>query len=428
MKKIKIIPAVAAVTISVLLLLTGCQNSQTTTNANSVSGIQNTSVTISAEDMFSSRDYETGYDESTAREITISDSNSNVEIKEEGVYIISGSAEDGSITVDAPDTDKVQILLNGVSIESKSSAVLYVKSADKVFVTLLKGTENTLSNSTAFKTGNDNIDGVIFSKSDITFNGEGTLTVNSTTGHGIVGKDDVKFTSGTYNITAASHGVDANDSIRISNATFNITSTKDGFHAENNDDNEKGYIYIESGTFEITSSDDAIHATTYLQISGGTLNITAAEGLEATVIKIDGGTININASDDGINAAQKSNIATPTVEINGGSITIVMGAGDTDGVDSNGDIVINGGTVNVTGNSSFDYDGKGEINGGTVIVNGSEVTTLPNQFGGGFGGKGGPGGRGGMPGGRGWDNQNDTITSATPNADTNGNLPTPPTV
>ena len=57
-----------------------------------------------------------------------------------------------------------------------------------------------------------------------------------------------------------------------------------------------------------------------------------------------------------------------------------MGQGDTDAVDSNGDIIINGGTINVTGQSTFDYDGTGTINGGTVICNGEKVTTLPNQM------------------------------------------------
>ena len=71
---------------------------------------------------------------------------------------------------------------------------------------------------------------------------------------------------------------------------------------------------------------------------------------------------------------------TPLVEINGGEIDIRTGDGDTDGVDSNGDIIINGGTIRVTGRSTFDYDGKGEINGGEVYVNGEKVTTLPNQF------------------------------------------------
>ena len=112
-------------------------------------------------------------------------------------------------------------------------------------------------------------------------------------------------------------------------------------------------------------------------------------------MKIDDGTINIEASDDGINASQKSNSGTPIVEINGGNITIKMGQGDTDGVDSNGNIVINGGTISVTGQSTFDYEGTGIINGGTVICNGQQVTTLPNQMIGG-GMNGGP--QGNMPG------------------------------
>ena len=60
-----------------------------------------------------------------------------------------------------------------------------------------------------------------------------------------------------------------------------------------------------------------------------------------------------------------------------------MAAGDTDGVDSNGDLYINGGTINITGQSAFDYDGEAVNNGGTIIVNGSRTDTIPNQeFGG----------------------------------------------
>ena len=115
-------------------------------------------------------------------------------------------------------------------------------------------------------------------------------------------------------------------------------------------------------------------------INDGTFNITAAEGIEATYIKINGGTINISASDDGINAANKSSYYSIAVEINGGYITIKMGAGDTDAIDSNGNIYINGGTIDITGNSAFDYDGKAEYNGGTLIVNGTQTNTITNQF------------------------------------------------
>lgn len=423
MKKTKLLPVLAAVALSVILMLSGCSKTNNSGTSSNISGENENLLSLDSDDMFTTRDFEVGYDETAAQNITISDSNPKISITSAGTYIISGTASDGMITVDAADTDKVQIVLNGASITSKTSAALYIKSADKVFVTTVKGTDNTLANGGTFTAIDDNnIDGAVFSKSDITFNGEGTMNITSAAAHGIVGKDDVKFTSGTYNINCASHGVDANDSIRVANAVLNITSGKDGLHCENGDDDKKGYIYIQSGTLEIKADDDGIHAHTYLTIDGGTLNITAAEGLEATVIQVNDGTISITASDDGINAAKKSNAVTPKVEINGGKITIVMGRGDTDGIDSNGDIIINGGTVDVTGNSSFDYDGKGVINGGTVIVNGGEVTTLPNQLMG-----GGPGGNaGGAPNGmrENFDNpdDNDAITSATPDTDgSNGN-------
>ena len=144
------------------------------------------------------------------------------------------------------------------------------------------------------------------------------------------------------------------------------------------------------------------------------MNITAYEGIEGTYILISGGDITIAASDDGVNAARKSSAYTPTVEITDGTVTITMGAGDTDGIDANGNIIITGGTISVSGNSAFDYDGTATFTGGTVYVNGQQVTTLSNQFmgggmGGGFGGGpgnqggfgGGPGGQGGFGGGPG---------------------------
>ena len=89
---------------------------------------------------------------------------------------------------------------------------------------------------------------------------------------------------------------------------------------------------------------------------------------------------------DGINAANKSSDYTPTIEINGGNITINMGQGDTDALDSNGNLYINGGTLNITGQSAFDYDLEAKYSGGTMIVNGETTTTITNQFGGQMGG------------------------------------------
>ena len=391
------------------LVLSGCGSNNTTKSTSDNSDVTTTASTSdtaedkSFEELFSSRDLsgEVDTDESvkitlngtsvSASSDSVSISGTVVTIKSEGTYIISGTLEDGYIVVNAGKEDKIQIVLNGVSITSKTFAPIYVVQADKVFITLSDGTTNTLENGGSFKQIDDNnVDAVIFSKDDITINGTGTLTIKSPAGHGIVGKDEVTIASGTYNITSAKTAIRGNDSVAIADGTFTLNAETDGIHAEDNDDDSVGLVYIEGGTFNIKAGDDAIHATTTLQIDGGTFDITAAEGLEATVIKINDGTISINASDDGINAAKKSSTTTPLVEINGGKVTITMGQGDTDGIDSNGNITINGGTVSVTGNSAFDYDGTGTINGGTVIVNGSEVSTLPNQMMGG-GGAGGPG-------------------------------------
>ena len=124
--------------------------------------------------------------------------------------------------------------------------------------------------------------------------------------------------------------------------------------------------------------------------------ISGTEGLEATYVKINGGDISVSASDDGVNAARKSSAYTPAVEINGGTLTIAMGAGDTDGVDANGSLIINGGTISITGQSAFDCDGTVQYNGGVLIVNGQQVDSIPmQQMGGGFGGGRGNGGFGG---------------------------------
>ena len=249
--------------------------------------------------------------------------------------------------------------------------------------------------------GTTRTDGVIFSRQDLVLNGTASLTVSSTY-NGIVCKDDLKITGSTYTITATSKAIQANDSIRIAGGSFTLTAGTDGLHAENGDDTTEGSVYISGGKFSIRAGDDAIHAQTTVQIDGGEISVTAAEGIEATRILINDGVIDIQATDDGINAASKSKACSVAIVINGGSITVVMGSGDTDGIDSNGDIIVNGGTINVTGNSTFDYDGTAQFNGGTIIVNGVQVNTIPNQImGGGAFSRGGYQSGWGNRGGRG---------------------------
>ncbi|MDY5579106.1 carbohydrate-binding domain-containing protein [Porcincola intestinalis] len=286
---------------------------------------------------YSDRDMEQSPDTSDAQTIEVTDGQT-LSITEEGTYILQGTASDCTVLVNAPEA-KVQLILDNVTVTNTSSPVIYVLDADKCFVTTAEGSENALTVSGTFTEDTENdvkTDAVIFAKSDLTLNGTGTLTISSTD-NGITSKDELTVTGGTYNITASGKGLESNDSTAICDGTFTID---------------------------------------------------AKEGMESTYVRIDGGTFEISASDDGINAAANSDKNNVQVEINGGTLSIKMGAGDTDGIDSNGDLTINGGNISIECNSPFDYDGTGALNGGTVAVNGEEVTELTNQFGGGMGKEG----------------------------------------
>ena len=353
---------------------------------------ENGTPVLSAEDQFTGRDLEQAPDLSGAETVFVTDGQ-DVHLTAGGVYVLSGEASGTTIYVEAGEDEKVQLVLDGLTVTNTDFPVIYVKTADKVFITT--SGDSSLSVTGTFTTdGDTGTDGVIFSKTDLTLNGTAALAISSSD-NGIAGKDDVKITGGTYTIKAASKAIEANDSIRIAGGTLDLTAGTDGLHAENNEDNTKGYIYISGGTLTISAGDDAVHANTVVQVDGGSVYAAGAEGIEGTYIQFNGGTVSIQASDDGINAARKSSAYTPTVEINDGDITVTMGAGDTDGIDSNGNIIVNGGTVQVTGNSTFDYDGSAQYNGGVIIANGQQVNTIPNQMMGGRGGRGGWGGFGG---------------------------------
>ena len=346
---------------------------------------------LNADELFTDRDLKQTADLTDAVSFTVSDGQ-DIHITAAGVYVLSGEASGVTVYVEAGKDDKVQLVLDGLTVINTDFPVIYVKAADKVFVTTAG--DSTLSVTGTFAAdGSTKTDSVIFSKVDLTLNGTAALALSSTD-NGIVGKDDLKITGGTYVIRAASKAIEANDSIRIADGVLTLTAGTDGLHAENKDDDTKGYIWIGGGSLTITAGDDGIHAVSLVQIDDGTIDITAAEGIEATWIRFNGGTVIIQSSDDGVNAARKSSAYTPTVEINGGDITVVMGGGDTDGIDSNGNIIMNGGTVRVTGNSTFDYDGSAQYNGGVIIANGQQVSEIPNQMMGGWGGGWGNGGRG----------------------------------
>lgn len=468
--------AAAAVVMSgalVMAALAGCGQTGTAGSSSDVSSNgayittavsenqKNIELTDSNVDInFTDRDKSSEYDESSAVKITLNGSSavvsgsgvnisgSTVTITSAGTYIISGSLSDGQIVIAASDSDKVQLVLNNAEIKCNTSAAVYVKSADKVFVTLPAGTTNSLGGGTEYVQTDDNtVDGVIFSKSDLTLNGTGTLKIDADYRHGIVTKDTLCITGGTYVIDAVKTCLAGKDGIKILDGSFTLTAGSKGLNSGNDDDAKEGSIYIAGGTFTIKSEDDSIHADGSCIIAGGTYTIAAGddgihanydtvitdgsititdsyEGIEGRRITVSGGTINLTASDDGINAAtggssdeqrmpggqlgefggfgrqkgadvqsqemqmpqdgqQPQEMQAPAsrsasdddvyIKITGGTITVNAGG---DGIDSNGNLYITGGTVYVAGPTSngdgaLDYEEEASITGGTLIAAGS---------------------------------------------------------
>lgn len=298
MKKL-ILPVILVI----IFLFTGCAgnlpdnipSSEDSSFSEEASSEEITTAPLS--DMFSSRDSDTSFSEKTVN-ITLSDSgissdsdsvsvsDGKILLKEEATYIFSGTLSDGSIIVDAPDTAKLQIVLSDTAVTSKSFAALYVLSCDKVFLTLNENTENSLINGGEFtQIDENNVDGAVFSKQDLTINGNGKLTVSSPSAHSVVCKDDLVITGGDIVLESAFHGMDVNDSVRIKDSSLLIEAGKDGIHCENEDNAEKGFIFIESGKFDINSEGDGISAGTTMEILGGEFNILTGGGFENAEIK-----------------------------------------------------------------------------------------------------------------------------------------------
>lgn len=354
------------------LLLAGCGGgaaaSAEVTAAVSETGSTPLAATVAAMDtgaFFSTRDMDAGYDESAAVSIRLNGDTAlcsssavaidggEITLLAEGVYILSGTLTDGQVVVDAGDGDKVQIVLSGADITSAASAAIYCREADKVFLTLAEGTENRLTNGGSFEPVEDsNIDAVVFSKTDLTLNGSGSLTVTSPGGHGIVSKDELTITGGSYTLTAARHGLTGKDSVAIAGGSFNITSSSDGIHAENADDAAKGFLYIADGSFTIDAQGDAISASGKLQIDGGSFALTAGGGSAGVTMKA-GDAMQRPGFRDFSAAGTPSDVADATEDTASckgikadGALTVSGGSFDLDTAD---DAVHSGANVTITG-------------------------------------------------------------------------------
>lgn len=391
MKKIL---AALSVLILVFGLLCGCDTAIGGNESTGGSQVSVPDINVDTEkfgtddEMFTERDRRTSYDENecvsiklkgttaTASSDSVKISDGTVTITEEAIYIITGTLENGMIIVDAKDTDKLQIVLNGVNVTNKTSAALYILEADKVFVTLADGTENTLANGGEFTAiDENNIDGAIFSKQDLTFNGSGSLGVTSLVGHGIVCKDDLVITGGSYSINCASHGFDANDSVRVTGETkIKIDAGKDGIHCENSDDASLGFVYVSGGTLEIEAEGDGVSAGAYLQIENGSFDMLIGGGsVNGTKASSDnfggfmgGGRPGDNQNTDENSTSMKGIKSESDMIINGGTFSIDSAD---DAVHSNTSLTVNGGDFEISsGDDAFHAEENLLITAGNINV------------------------------------------------------------
>lgn len=385
--------ALLCIGLTAALLMSACGNRTNGTEPTNYVPAQ-----FDSTDVFTDRDYETGYDESKSTVITLNGdtaacncdtvqiSGGTVTITDEGTYVLSGTLNDGMIVVNSEKTDKIQLVLDGVTIHSETSAPIYILQADKVFITLSPDSANVLSNGGTFTAiDENNIDAVLFSKEDVTLNGSGTLTINSPAGHGIVSKDSLAITGGAYDISAACHALTGQDDVCVTGAAFTLTSGKDGIHAENAEDTSLGFVYIESGSFQISAEGDGISASAAMQIMGGTFHILSGGGsVNAPAHSVDpwgggmgggrhpggmgGGPMGNNSSgetqDD--TASMKGVKAGGDLTIRGGVFTIDSAD---DAVHSNANIAVCGGTFEIaSGDDAFHADETLAISSGDINI------------------------------------------------------------
>lgn len=314
-------------------------------------------------------------------------------VKDGKTYILQGGYN--QIIVDCGSNDKPKIVLNGVNIASTEGPAIYIKNADKVFLTVADGTQNTLSDTTNYPESYDNADAVIYSKDDLTVNGSGKLNINANYKCGIASKDDLVICDTKVTVTSKGTAVEGKDCVKICNAEMNINAETDGIKATNEEEVNLGYVYIESGVFKLTTTKDALQSASSLLIYDGIFDITTGGGSQnssdksdgnwghwggyyssssttssakalksASLIKVNGGSFVIDSSDDAIHSNND-------VEINNGNFEISSGD---DGVHADDSLIINGGNFDI----KKSYEG---MEATVITVNGGKINIVASDDG-----------------------------------------------
>ena len=332
-------------------------------------------------------------------------------IQDAGVYSVSGSCADGSIKVKKGVTG-VTLILSGLTLTSADTAPITCAKSTGVTIAAAAGTVNTLTDSAKNNDetypNNENAENAVIKCKDgsqVTICGTGTLKLRAN------GKNGIK--------SGATTDTEGEAWLKVSGVTLEIEAgVNDGINAEQ-------LLEITGGTVTVSAADDGIHCDRVLRIGasgtdGPTVTVEkCCEGLEAAELYIVSGTVVIHAEDDCLNAANSDLTGYDFVlDISGG--TLVMDTTSGDGIDSNGTLTISGGSVTVwTGNTAdnqpLDADGTISITGGTVLAAGGSAgmgiklsAGQPYVVFGAGAQMGGPGGMGGQNPGTPPDGQNNS--------------------
>jgi hypothetical protein len=326
-----------------------------------------------------------------------------------GTYSIRGSLADGQIIVNTKDKEPVNLILNGATLTSSTSAPIYVIDAAETVIVLADDTENYVSDGKSYVFADPTVDepnAAVFSKSDLTIYGAGSLTVAGNYNDGIASKDGLVIAGGTIIVSSADDGIRGKDYLVVKDGHLTVNAKGDGLKSDNAEDATRGYIAIENGVLNVTAGGDAVAAETGVTIAAGTITLSAgggnkgslagdisAKGIKGVVsVVIDGGTFTIDSADDAIHS-------NGSMVINGG--TFVIATGD-DGMHADATLKINGGDIRITDSYEGIESAVITINDGRIHLVSSDdgLNVAGGKDGSGMNQRPGAGGRPGRAGGQ----------------------------
>ena len=252
----------------------------------------------------------------------VSVENGTITITSGGTYRLTGEYS-GQVKIEATKTDTVRLVLDNAKITNSTGPAINVAGAGEAIIYTASGTANTIADGANYAAkGADDPDAAIYSTANLTLAGEGSLSVKGSYEEGIHTTGGLVIASGTLEVNAANTGIKGKDYVDITGGIVNVTAAQDGIKSTNTDDESLGFTRLSAGSVTVSAGDDGLKAPRTLEISGGTLNIEKSnEGIEAQYINILDGDVTVNSTDDGINASLKDSSSDTSSDTTSGTAT-----------------------------------------------------------------------------------------------------------